>query len=336
MMERSAPQRLAAFAGAAALCLIGVGCGANDGTGVRTTADEPPVVQAKPVAVPGAEKSVPVEFLVDGEDVWLRTLGPPYIWRIDEEDPGAKPANLSGLVDEVAVGNGRLWATTVDAATSQRSIALVIGPELRATTKKVLPTGCEPVGGTVFGDEYWVYCGNSLLAYGVEAEAAIRQIEDVQPAPLLAVDNGLWRVSRTEVTALAGASTATSWPLRHSSAVKWTASGHYAWALDEADSGSLLVRLDLATGEELTFPLAMGRFFPLDLEPVGSEIWVTTNTPTVLRFDPERSPQPIGEVAFGRSGSDLPSNVHLSAGEGSVWVVAQVGNDVETYKLPTP
>lgn len=335
MMGMSLLPRVAALASAAALCLTGVGCGAKDGAGGGTTTGEPRAVQAKPVTVPEVEKSVPVEFLVDGEDVWLRTIGPPYVWRIGE-DFSVKPLNTSGLVDEVAVGNGRLWVTIIDAATQQPSIALFVGPGLRKMKNKVLPTGCEPVGGTVFGDEFWVYCGDSLLAYGAEAQATIHQIGDVPPAPLLAADNGLWRVSRTEFTAVAGDSTGTSWPLRHSSAVKWTASAHYAWALAEADSGSLLVRLDLATGEELAFPLAMGRFFPLDLEPVGSEIWVTTDTPTVLRFDPERTAQPIGEVAFGQSGSDITSNVHLSAGDGSVWVVAQVGNEVDTYKLPTP
>jgi hypothetical protein len=181
---------------------------------------------------------------------------------------------------------------------------------------------------------FWTYCGETLLAYGVESDWPVRKLENMPPSLLIPARNGLWRVSGDRLMALAGEAHGRAWSLRHLDSVGWKTAGRYAWALDDRDAGAILVRLDLETGGEREFPIETGDLFPVDLEPIGDEVWITGDErAALLRFRPEASPRPVDEIVLADDAKDVLS-IQMTAGRDGLWVVLLSESDAKLYKIP--
>lgn len=292
-------------------------------------------IAAKRLRLPIAEGSGPGWFVPGGETLWLQTGGPPYIYRVDTEEVSALPVETGRHIEDVAAAEDLLWATTRDLDTQQSGIIL-IDPDTHVVEEKDLPRDCNLSPGVAFAEQFWVHCGDELLVYDAHSREPVRLFKSMPPSGLIATPSGIWRLAGGKVSALAGSAEGRSWPHEHTSAVQWTAAGNVLWALDEAEMGSVVVRFDLETGTESAYPIAIGDAFPLDLQPVGAEIWIETDdAPRLLRFRPTESPQPLGSVTIGdQDATDF--GINMTATKDALWIVFRRGSEIELFQAPVP
>lgn len=318
----------------AVMSMLPSACGASEEPVAPPRVTVNPVVVAKRFRLPMAERSGPARFVLAGETVWLETVGPPYIYRVDADEMSAQPVETGRHIDDVAAAGDFLWATTVDVDTQESGIIL-IDSDSHGVQEKDLPRDCDLSPGVAFGEQFWIHCDDELLVYDANSRRPVRAFKRTPPAGLIATSNGIWRLAGGKITALAGSAEGRSWPHKHTSAVQWTAAGTILWALDEADSGSVVVRFDLETGTENAYPITTGEAFPLDIQPVGDEVWIETDdAPRLLRFRPTESPEPLGSVTFGDiDATDFGINV--TATTDAVWIVFRRGSEVELFRLTT-
>lgn len=273
-------------------------------------------------------EAIPTEIALSAPNLlWIRSLKEPYLWLQEGVAGVPKPVALEQPVSEIVVGTRHAWAIGTDARTS-RTQAVLVDSSARITRTVPLPQGCELASGVSREENLWVFCGESLLRIGSGG------VTDTgisgRAAPLLATTDGVWLATRDGLRPLTGAFRGQLIPLHHPGAVEWVAFRTTAWALDESDGGSVLVRVDLSTGDETVYPIRTGPSFPLKLDVAGEDAWVATDSGALLRFRPRESAAALQEVNLAPR--DDSSIVDLAADATGVWALV-LSDDVELVRV---
>jgi hypothetical protein len=243
----------------------------------------------------GTDDEVPVSVAEDRGALWVASVrigpGPPRstLWKLDPRNGRGLAGRLPGEVRSLAIGAGGIWLQTDLATRSFKPTDSLerIDPVTRRRTALVERSGSESIAAS--GRSLWTRHGEIVTQRDIGGRI-VNRVPHVAPANGLegqrsiAADNdGAWVVGQSE---------GLLYRIENGRVVKRLRVGGQAgviartrsavWVTAESNGHYELVRVDPDAGT-VTGRVAVGADMPQTLVPVGKQVWVITETGTVVR-----------------------------------------------------